>query len=101
MRSVELFAGAGGLGMGLGEVGFEPQMVVEWDADSCRTLRENVRRGVAQVSGWKIVESDASAIDYSLVNREIDLVSGGPPCQPFSIGGKHKGQADHRNMWPQ
>lgn len=101
MRSIELFAGAGGLGMGLGEAGFEPEMVVEWDGDSCRTLKENERRKVAQVAGWNIVESDARAIDYSKIKREIDLVSGGPPCQPFSIGGKHQGQADRRNMWPQ
>jgi DNA (cytosine-5)-methyltransferase 1 len=101
MRSVELFAGAGGLGMGLGEAGFEPEMVVEWDADSCRTLRDNKKRGVQHIKGWNIVESDASTVDYSNIKHKIDLVSGGPPCQPFSIGGKHRGQADHRNMWPQ
>lgn len=101
MRSVELFAGAGGLAMGLGEVGFEPDMVVEWDADSCRTLRENKARRVPHVIDWNIIESDASVIDYSTIRGRIDLVSGGPPCQPFSIGGKHRGQADHRNMWPE
>jgi DNA (cytosine-5)-methyltransferase 1 len=47
------------------------------------------------------VEADASAFDYSEIERAVDLVSGGPPCQPFSVGGKHCGQADHRNMWPQ
>ncbi len=101
MRSVELFAGAGGLGMGLGAAGFEPEMVVEWDAPSCRTLRDNKARGVAQVASWNIIEGDAREVAYDKVKGEIALVSGGPPCQPFSIGGKHKGQADERNMWPE
>jgi DNA (cytosine-5)-methyltransferase 1 len=101
MRSVELFAGAGGLGMGLGQAGFKPEMVVEWDADSCRTLRHNKARRVARILDWKIVESDARAINFGIINSKIALVSGGPPCQPFSIGGKHQGQADLRNMWPE
>jgi DNA (cytosine-5)-methyltransferase 1 len=101
MRSVELFAGAGGLGMGLSAAGFEPEMVVEWDSHSCRTLRDNKARRVQQVAKWNIVEGDARELKYNTVRGEIALVSGGPPCQPFSIGGKHKGQADERNMWPE
>lgn len=101
MRSVELFAGAGGMGMGLGAAGFEPEMVVEWDSHSCRTLRDNKDRRVQQVADWNIVESDARKVKYDAFRGEIALVSGGPPCQPFSIGGKHKGQADERNMWPE
>ncbi|MCO5975360.1 DNA cytosine methyltransferase [Ideonella oryzae] len=101
MRSVELFAGAGGLGMGLGASGFEPELVVEWDSHSCRTLRDNKARQVAQVANWNIVEADAREVEYGGVRGEIALVSGGPPCQPFSVGGKHKGQADERNMWPE
>lgn len=101
MRSVELFSGAGGLGMGLSAAGFRPELVVEWDSHSCRTLRDNKDRGVQQIADWNIVESDARQVKYDSIHGEIDLVSGGPPCQPFSIGGKHKGQADERNMWPE
>lgn len=101
MRSVELFAGAGGLGMGLGAAGFAPDLVVEWDANSCRTLRDNKMRGVPHVAEWNIVEGDARGIDFTTIRGGVDLVSGGPPCQPFSIGGKHQGQSDHRNMWPE
>lgn len=101
MRSVELFAGAGGLGMGLGAAGFKPEMIVEWDSHSCRTLRDNKARGIERVADWNIVEADARHVEYAAIKGEIALVSGGPPCQPFSIGGKHKGQADERNMWPE
>jgi DNA (cytosine-5)-methyltransferase 1 len=87
--------------MGLGAAGFEPEMIVEWDSHSCRTLRDNKARRVQQVVDWNIVESDARAVNYDAIRGEVVLVSGGPPCQPFSIGGKHKGQADERNMWPE
>jgi site-specific DNA-cytosine methylase len=101
MRSVEIFAGAGGLGMGLGAAGFEPEMAVEWDSHSCRTLRDNKARRVKQVADWNIIESDVRKVKYDTIKGEIELISGGPPCQPFSIGGNHKGQADERNMWPE
>src|SRR6185503_11501259 len=58
-------------------------------------------RGVRHVREWQIMPTDVRAVDYSSVVGEIDLVAGGPPCQPFSIGGKHKGPGDHRNMWPE
>jgi DNA (cytosine-5)-methyltransferase 1 len=100
MKSVELFAGAGGLGMGLGLSGFEPETVIEWDKWACDTLRENKSRGYPLVKDWNIFEGDARQFDYSSIVSEIDLVSGGPPCQPFSLGGKHKAFRDRRDMFP-
>lgn len=100
MRSIELFAGAGGLGMGLCQSGFQPERVVEWDRWCCDTIRENKRAKVAPVSRWpEPLESDVRHVDFHPLEGEIDLVSGGPPCQPFSLGGKHRAQADHRDMW--
>ena len=100
MKSVELFAGAGGLGLGLGLSGFEPEAVIEWDKWACDTIRENKRNGYPLVINWNVIEGDVKTFDYSSLPADIDLVAGGPPCQPFSMGGKHKAQKDQRDMFP-
>lgn len=100
MKSVELFAGAGGLGLGLSLVGFEPEAVIEWDKWACDTIRENKSCGYPLVKDWSIFEGDARLFDYSSIDSEVDLISGGPPCQPFSLGGKHKAFKDGRDMFP-
>lgn len=100
MHSVELFAGCGGLALGLARAGFEHDIVIERDSDSVRTLTENKRRNVRHVKHWELLEDDTRDIDFSELDG-VDLVSGGPPCQPFSIGGKHLGAKDPRNMWPE
>ena len=99
MKSVELFAGAGGLGLGLGLAGFDPAVVVEWDKWACDTIRENRRFGYPLVKDWHVFEGDVRDYDYSGL-EDVDLVSGGPPCQPFSLGGKHKAHGDKRDMFP-
>lgn len=100
MRSVELFAGAGGLALGCELAGFEPQIVVEWDRWACDTVRQNQALGYPLVNGWKVQEGDVRAVDWSQVRESIDLVTGGPPCQPFSMGGKHRAADDKRDMFP-
>ena len=100
MRSVELFAGAGGLAIGMGNAGFDHAAVLEWDHDACETLRANQRHGISAVDHWPIHEGDARAFDYSSL-KKIEVVSGGPPCQPFSLGGKHRGYEDGRDMFPE
>ena len=101
MRSVELFAGAGGLGIGVSLAGFKPQVVIEWDKYCCDTIRENKTRRVKPVNHWRLFEGDVRKFDFQSVSGDIDLVSGGPPCQPFSLGGKHRGHTDFRDMFPQ
>lgn len=104
MRSIELFAGAGGLGMGFGLAGFKPAAVVEWDKWACDTVRENLSRGFPYVSGWLVHEGDVREwINHFCDSGQtdgIELVGGGPPCQPFSMGGKHAAFADARDMFP-
>jgi DNA (cytosine-5)-methyltransferase 1 len=99
MRSLELFAGGGGLGLGLDLAGFEPAAVVEWDKWCCDTIRHNQALGYPLVKHWKVHHIDAKEFDYATLS-DIDLISGGPPCQPFSLGGKHKGYDDARDMFP-
>src|SRR4051812_26843246 len=98
MRSIELFAGAGGLALGITHAGFTHEAVVEWNKNACGTIRENNLRGVIR---WPLHEADVTKFDFSGYSPGVDLLAGGPPCQPFSIGGKHGGFNDHRNMFPQ
>jgi DNA (cytosine-5)-methyltransferase 1 len=100
MRSVELFAGAGGLAIGMSNAGFHHAAVIEWDHDACETFRENQRHRLRAVEKWPLFESDVKAFDYGNLN-EVIVVSGGPPCQPFSLGGKHRGSMDERDMFPE
>jgi DNA (cytosine-5)-methyltransferase 1 len=101
MRSVELFAGAGGLALGTAQAGFHHEAVAEWDQDACDTIRENQRRGLKLVCRWPLFQGDVRQLDYSGIPEGLDLVAGGPPCQPFSLGGKHRSIADERNMFPE
>jgi DNA (cytosine-5)-methyltransferase 1 len=101
MRSVELFAGAGGLAMGMANAGFRHAAVIEWNRDACETFRENQRHHAHAVEGWPLIEGDVRHIDYSQLTKDVMVVSGGPPCQPFSLGGKHGGFRDDRDMFPE
>lgn len=101
MKSLELFAGAGGLAFGLDQAGFHPVGVIERDPYCCDTIRENQRRGMPVLNKWPLFQGDVRRVDFRKYEGELDLVSGGPPCQPFSLGGKHEAYEDDRDMFPQ
>lgn len=99
LKSIELFAGAGGLALGTSLAGFDAVAAVEWDRWACDTLEENRDRGFPLLKGLRVARGDVRQFDYAGVREEIDLVSGGPPCQPFSLGGKGRGFNDDRDMF--
>ncbi|HEY3855395.1 MAG TPA: DNA cytosine methyltransferase [Verrucomicrobiae bacterium] len=101
MRSIELFTGAGGMAIGMARAGFDHEVVIERDYDSCETIRLNQRRRIWPVVDWNLEAVNVERYDYGSIKSGIELVAGGPPCQPFSLGGKHAGQKDERNMFPQ
>jgi DNA (cytosine-5)-methyltransferase 1 len=101
MNSVELFAGAGGLSLGLEKAGWKSKRLLEWNKHACNTLRFNAENQHGLAENWKIVEGDVRSFDYGEINESIDLVAGGPPCQPFSLGGNHNAQDDSRDMFPE
>lgn len=100
MNSIELFAGVGGLAMGCELAGFTPLAVIEWNKWACETIRENQERDFPLVRHWPLREGDVRDFDWSSVTEPVDLVAGGPPCQPFSLGGKHRAHGDRRDMFP-
>lgn len=101
LRSIELFAGAGGLAMGVARTGFKHLAVVEWNRYACDTILENQARRHPFVLDWPLFQMDARNFDYSALEEKVDLVAGGPPCQPFSLGGKHAAHFDSRDMFPE
>jgi DNA (cytosine-5)-methyltransferase 1 len=99
--SVELFSGCGGLALGTARAGFHHERLVEWNKEACVTLGHNKAKGVEHASGWDFVNGDVRLIKWSALGASVDLVAGGPPCQPFSVGGLAKGYDDARDMWPE
>jgi len=97
MNSIELFAGAGGLALGLSKAGFEHNAIVEFNKDACRTIRANKVFNY----GTNLYQGNVANFNYLSISNPIDLISGGPPCQPFSLGGKAKGHTDSRDMFPE
>lgn len=89
IKGIELFAGAGGLALGLEKAGIEGVEYVEINHAACETLRVNRPQ-------WNVIEGDIHNIDFSEYKGKVDLVSGGAPCQAFSYAGKRLGFGDTR-----
>lgn len=101
MNSVELFSGAGGLALGIAKAGFHHEAIVELDKHACATIRKNQSTKHSITKFWPLHEKDVAVFDYKSISQKVDLLAGGPPCQPFSLGGKHRGMKDCRNMFPE
>ena len=80
---IELFAGAGGLAIGLHKSGFKSLLLNDFDKDSCETLKSN--------TNWNVVHDDVANLDLSEHQNKVDVLSGGFPCQAFSYAGKKRG----------
>ncbi len=75
--------------------------MVEWSKPACDTLRLNRAREYPLAADWPApFEGDVRDFDWAKADQDIDLVAGGPPCQPFSMGGKHQAHDDQRDMFP-
>ncbi len=86
---LELFAGAGGLAVGLEKAGLKCIALNEIDKWACQTLRKNRPQ-------WRVLEGDVKAFEFSEFHNKVDVVTGGFPCQAFSYAGKKLGLADAR-----
>lgn len=92
-RAVEICAGAGGQALGLEQAGFAHLALVEIDQHACQTLRQNR-------PDWNVVEGDLRGFDGRPF-RGIELLAGGVPCPPFSMGGRRLGSQDERDLFPE
>ncbi len=92
MKSLELFSGAGGLAKGLELSGLKHSALVEFNKHAYASLCENF-------DAEKVFLGDVRDFNLEMLDN-IDVVAGGPPCQPFSLGGKHKADQDNRDMFP-
>ncbi|MDR2875447.1 MAG: DNA (cytosine-5-)-methyltransferase [Methylobacillus sp.] len=88
-KTIELFAGAGGLALGLEKAGLSNVLLSEIEPSACKTLRKNR-------SAWNVKEGDVAQIDFTPYRGKIDVVTGGFPCQAFSYAGKGFGFEDAR-----
>jgi DNA (cytosine-5)-methyltransferase 1 len=107
--SIELFTGGGGLALAMHQEGFRHLLAVELDRRACATLRANVAVDlhantfpVNEVEEpWPLVEGDVHKVDFTPWAGQVDVIAGGVPCQPWSLGGVHGGIDDVRNLWPE
>lgn len=96
MKSIELFAGAGGLALGLEQAGFEHIGLIEWDKSASNTLKINRPNWNVICDDVEMVASKNLEDEFKIKKGELDLLSGGAPCQSFSYAGKRLGLNDVR-----
>jgi DNA (cytosine-5)-methyltransferase 1 len=107
--SIELFTGGGGLAVAMHNAGFRHLLAVELDRRACATLRANIAvpfddkadQASDLDSPWPLIEGDIREVNFKRWLGQVDVLAGGVPCQPWSLGGVHKGVDDPRNLWPE
>lgn len=91
---IDLFSGAGGLSLGLKMAGWNALVASDFDGTACSTYRYNF-------PGTDVIEGDVRNIDWTSLRGKVDLIAGGPPCQPFSVAGNQRAFQDNRDMLPE
>ena len=97
---IEIFAGTGGLTLGLQKAGFQFSHLFEIEHHTCETLRNNHSSKGGLLHG-EVREEDVSELNWDEFTVPIRLLAGGAPCQPFSLAGRHLADKDDRNMFPE
>ena len=96
LRALSLFSGGGGLDLGFDQAGYIHIASYEILEICGKTLQANRPK-------WTVFSGEAGnveSINWKTYINNVDIIHGGPPCQPFSKAGKQKGAEDSRNMWP-
>lgn len=100
--AIEIFAGGGGMALGMRAAGFAHLALVEWWRPAANVLRHNAELRPELWAADDVIEADVRLVGAELAESgsDITLVAGGPPCQPFSLAGAGAGHSDDRNMFP-
>ncbi len=96
MNAISLFTGAMGFDLGIKYAGFDIKVCIEQDKWACETIRANTQIPLLE-SDINELSCDDILLAANVKKEDVDLVFGGPPCQPFSSAGKQKGLADVRS----
>ena len=97
LQALSLFSGGGGLDLGFDRAGFDHVASYDLLADAADTLRLNRPK-------WTVfggMDGDVRRVDWRQYEGRVDVIHGGPPCQPFSSSGRQLGKDDVRDMWPE
>lgn len=94
MKALDLFSGPGGLSLGMKRAGIEPIACIEKNKDAIATYDTHTPNAEHFLS-------DIRSISFERYRGLVDVIFGGPPCQPFSTGGLRRGTTDARNMFPE
>ncbi|MGW0483076.1 DNA cytosine methyltransferase [Nonomuraea sp. NPDC003214] len=97
LRALSLFSGGGGLDLGFARAGYEHVAAYEILTEAAQTIQKNHPE-------WTVFggeEGDVRGVKFRQWRGKVDVIHGGPPCQPFSNAGRQKGHLDERDMWPQ
>ncbi len=102
------------MAIGMHQEGFTHLLLNEFDKRACSTLLSNVAdrydhesgsvedvRNIVSEGRWPLVSGDIHKLNFSEWRGQVDVVAGGVPCQPWSLGGAHRGDMDLRNLWPE
>ena len=94
LQAIDLFSGPGGLSLGMKAAGIKPIVAVEKNKDAAETYAGHTPEA-------EHFCADIRGLSFTKYRGKVDVVYGGPPCQPFSTGGLRRGTADARNMFPE
>ncbi len=94
LTSIEICAGAGGQALGLAMAGFAHEVLIEYEKEYCDTLKMNRPE-------WNVLCEDIKNFSGIPYKNKVDLLAGGVPCPPFSVGGKQLGSDDERDLFPE
>lgn len=93
------------MALGTHRAGYQHVALFELNVHAVATLQNAVKRRLIGRPTLPIEQTDVKAVDWgnvaSAAGREVDMLAGGAPCQPFSLGGVHRGKDDHRNLFPE
>ncbi|MGX1928340.1 DNA cytosine methyltransferase [Flagellimonas sp. 2504JD4-2] len=101
LNYIEIFAGVGGLGLGVSKAGFKQEVAIEKDKACYETFLFNKENNFKEFKNWDYLNEKVENVDLRPFENKVALLIAGPPCQPFSSGGKYLGENDSRNGFPE